>query len=307
MLGSFLTIGFLVIFSCCLAVWLGVKLIKIIVKNRELRYILLSVIFLTFIIGGVFYFWEKYKQNKVEQKFCSETQNLSQEQLYQRAMASYFQSYKKDIIFRKSKDGIDNAEKRNNSEYNLFLLKRNILDFPDLNNSLKEQIENPKNTRDPNRKGVNKILIDDLVFNNISHGSVVVLKDYAKIKDNIELNNDELYYPSRNKNSLLLVIGNNKDKNEQVFFPSNCCKIIKKSELSKFKKNISEIKYSEKYLLVSSYSYELNMLINDMKFKPLEEIRFEKKAYPVDDCGRTHFNDYIFLTRNFMLSNPNLG
>ena len=68
MLGSFLTIGFLVIFSCCLAVWLGVKLIKIIVKNHELRYILLSVIFLTFIIGGVFYFWEKYKQNKVEQK-----------------------------------------------------------------------------------------------------------------------------------------------------------------------------------------------------------------------------------------------
>lgn len=53
-------------------------------------------------------------------------------------MASYFQSYKKDIIFKKSQDGIDSAEKRNNSQYNLFLLKINILDFLDLNKSLKE-------------------------------------------------------------------------------------------------------------------------------------------------------------------------
>ncbi|WOE42345.1 hypothetical protein [Acinetobacter chinensis] len=63
---------------------------------------------------------------------------MSQEQLYKRAMASYFQSYKKDIIFKKSQDGIDSAEKRNNSQYNLFLLKINILDFLDLNKSLKE-------------------------------------------------------------------------------------------------------------------------------------------------------------------------
>lgn len=295
MLGSFLILAFLVIFSCCLAVWLGVKIIKIFVKSRELRYILLSVISITFIIGGIFHFWEKYHKNKIEQQFCSETQNLSQEQLYQRAMASYFQSYKKDIIFRKSQDGIDNAEKRNNSQYNLFLLKRNILDFLDLNKSLKEQIQNPSNTRDPNRDGVKQMLDDDLVFNSISNGSVVILTDYAKIKDNIDLNNDEFYYLSRNKNSLLLVIGGNNDKNKQVFFPSNCCEIIRKSDLFKFNRNISEKKFSEKYLLVSTYRYELNMLINDMKFKPLKEIRFEKKAYPIDDCGRTHFNNYIFL------------
>ena len=303
MLGLFLTLGFLVIFSCCLAVWLGVKLIKIFLKNSKLRYILLSVIFLTFIIGGIFYFWEKYHKNKIEQKKCSETQNLSQEKLYQRAMASYFQSYKKDIIFRKSQDGIDNAEKRNNSQYNLFILKRSILDFLDLNKSLKEQIENPNNTRDPNRGGVKQILDDDLLFNSISNGSVVILTDYAKVKDNIDLNNDKFYYSSRNKNSLLLVFGGNKDKNKQVFFPSSCCEIIKKSDLFKFNKNISEKKYSEKYLLVSSYSYGLNMLINDKKFKPLKEIRFEKKAYPIDGCGRAHFNNYIFLTRGLMSLN----
>jgi hypothetical protein len=28
------------------------------------------------------------------------------------------------------------------------------------------------------------------------------------------------------------------------------------------------------------------MLINDKEFKPLKEIRFEKKAYPIDGCGR---------------------
>ncbi|WOE42346.1 hypothetical protein [Acinetobacter chinensis] len=121
------------------------------------------------------------------------------------------------------------------------------------------------------------MLNDDLVFNSISDGSVVVLTDYAKIKDNIDLNNDELYYPSGNKNSLLLVFGENSDKNKQVFFPSRCCEIIKKSDLFKFNKNISERRYSEEYLLVSSYRYELNMLINDMGFKPLKEIRFEKK------------------------------
>ncbi|WOE42344.1 hypothetical protein [Acinetobacter chinensis] len=70
MLGSFLTIGFLVIFSCCLAVWLGVKLIKIFVKSRKLIYILLSIIFVTFIIGGIFYFWEKYHKNKIENFFA---------------------------------------------------------------------------------------------------------------------------------------------------------------------------------------------------------------------------------------------
>lgn len=67
MLGSFLILAFWVIFSCCLAVWLGVKIIKIFVKSRELRYILLSVISITFIIGGIFYFWEKYHKNKIEQ------------------------------------------------------------------------------------------------------------------------------------------------------------------------------------------------------------------------------------------------
>lgn len=277
MLGSFLILGFFVIFSFFLAVWLGFKLINIFIKSRVSRYILLGLISITFIIGGIFYLWEKYHKNRMEQKFCSETQKLSQEKLYQRAMASYFQSYKKDIIFRKSQDGVDNYEKRNNSQYNLFLLKSNILDFLDLNKSLKEQIENPSNTRNPNRDGVMQMLDDDVVFKNISNGSVVILTDYAKVKDNIDLNNDNYYHLSKNKNSLLLVIGGNSDKNKQIFYPSNCCEIINKLDLFKFNKNILETKYSEKYLLVSSYKYELNMLINDMKFKPLKEIRFEKK------------------------------
>ncbi len=85
-----------------------------------------------------------------------------------------------------------------------------------------------------------QILDDDLLFNSISNGSVVILTDYAKVKDNIDLNNDKFYYSSRNKNSLLLVFGGNKDKNKQVFSPSSCCEIIKKSDLFKFNKNISE-------------------------------------------------------------------
>ena len=56
-------------------------------------------------------------------------------------------------------------------------------------------------------------------------------------------------------------------------------------------------------MLVSSYRYGLNMLINDKEFKPLKEIRFEKKAYPIDGCGRAHFNNYIFLTRGLMSLN----
>ncbi|AZC00847.1 hypothetical protein DKE52_013820 [Acinetobacter pittii] len=67
-----------------------------------------------------------------------QAKNFNTNQLYERAMASYFQSYKDDIIFKKSKDKLDDNEKSDNATYNLFILKENIRNFYDLQNAFKK-------------------------------------------------------------------------------------------------------------------------------------------------------------------------
>ena len=250
------------------------------------------------------------RKKKIEEKFCLEAQNFNQDQLYQRAMVSYFQSRKDDIIFKKSKDKIDDNEKRNNAAYNLFVLKKDILNFNDLQRSFKEKIENPDNTYDPNRAGVDKMLVGDLVLKGMSYGSVVVLTDYATIRDNIELNNKNFYQQSNNKYSFLLTFDAGGDKSWQIFYPSDCCKIIsyadvlkvqqnevKQNETRQIKNYVSDVPKAQYFLLVSDYSYKINMLISDMKYLPLKEIRFESEAHPIDECGRVHFNVSFSMKR----------
>lgn len=263
-------------------------------------YFLLSIFLLVCLLVGGFYFLKNFEKKKIEEKICLETQNFNQDQLYKRAMESYFQSYKDDIIFKKSKDKVDDNEKSNNATYNLFLLRENIHNFNDLQHAFQKQIENPYNTLNSKISGKtieDKILDEDLVLEGMSHGSVVVLTGFSKIRENINLNNNNLYHQSNNKNSFLLTISAGSEKSWQIFYPSDCCKIISYVDVLKVEQtradNLSKAKKAKYYLLVSDYSYEINMSIRDMKFQPLKKIRFESQAHPINECGLVHFNDFF--------------
>lgn len=263
-------------------------------------YFLLSIFLLVCLLVGGFYFLKNFEKKKIEEKNCLETQNFNQDQFYKRAMESYFQSYKDDIIFKKSKDKVDDNEKSNNATYNLFLLRENIHNFNDLQHAFEKQIENPYNTLNSKISGKtieDKILDEDLVLEGMSHGSVVVLTGFSKIRENINLNNNNLYHQSNNKNSFLLTISAGSEKSWQIFYPSDCCKIISYVDVLKVEQtradNLSKAKKAKYYLLVSDYSYEINMSIRDMKFQPLKKIRFESQAHPINECGLVNFNDFF--------------
>ncbi|MDI3239902.1 hypothetical protein QK338_17810, partial [Acinetobacter ursingii] len=201
MLGLFITFFFLVIFTICIVIWLGTKIVHILIRHREIRYIFFSIVFVIFTVIGSCYLWKKYQHDKIEQKFCLEAQSLTEEQLYQRAMASHFQGIKDDIILLKSNKHI--LGEYNQSD-NLFVLKDNIRNFDDLQNNFKVQIENPDNTYAPNRKGAEKILEVDSIYKNMSYGSVVILTKFFKVQDNIDVENTNFYQQSNNKYSCLL-------------------------------------------------------------------------------------------------------
>lgn len=295
-----LLLGFLIIFILCVALWLVVKLIKIIIKNHKIRYIFLSIILIIFIIFGGFYFWGKYKKNKIEQKFCSETQWLDEDQLYKRAMASYFQSIKEKIVFEKTKRKGDGNAKTFNASYNLFVLKENIRNFDDLKKSFKEQVEN---IYDLNEKGKNNIPSRGRGVEGISYGSIVVLTDYAKIRDNININNHSFYQQSNNKYSFLFAIhGFGKWQN---FYPTDCCKIIRYKDVLKVQQNklkenekrqrkyhVSDVPKVKYFLLVLDYTYELNIDTSELK-----KNYFESKAHPINVCGQINYDNFFGIDR----------
>lgn len=299
---NLLLMGLSIIFGFFLILWLIFKFIILVVKNIYAKYIFLGLSLILLLIGGSYFILENYEQREIEKNFCLQAKNFNTDQLYERAMASYFQSYKDDIIFKKSKDKVDDNEKSDNATYNLFVLKENILNFDDLKNAFKNQIENPYNTlnsKNSVEKIGNKILDEDLVLDGISHGSVVVLTGFSKIRDNIDVNNKNLYQQLNNKNSFLLTLSSGSDANKQNFYSYNCCSIFGYEGLIKNKKinYFSKQKRAKYYLIVSYYSYEINTLIGDMKYIPLKEIYIESQAHPIDECGRVHFNIYLPIER----------
>ncbi len=295
---NLLLIGLLIIFGFLLILWLIFKFIILVVKNIYLKYIFLGLSLILLLIGGGYFIIKKYEQRKIEKNFCLQAKNFNTNQLYERAMASYFQSYKDDIIFKKSKDKLDDNEKSDNATYNLFVLKENIRNFYDLQNAFKKQIENPYNTINSKvsvKKIGNKILDEDLVLDGISHGSVVVLIGFSKIRDNIDVNNKNLYQQFNNVNGFLLTLSSDGDKNKQKFYPYNCCGVVDYKSVINNKKinSISKRKVTKYYLIVSHYDYEINTFIKDMKYIPIERNNFETQIYPIDECGRVYFNNYF--------------
>lgn len=295
---NLLLIGLSIIFGFFLILWLIFKFIILVVKNIYLKYVFLGLSLILLLIGGGYFIIKNYEQRKIEKNFCLQAKNFNTNQLYERAMASYFQSYKDDIIFKKSKDKLDDNEKSDNATYNLFVLKENIRNFDDLQNAFKNQIENPYNTINSKisvKKIGNKILDEDLVLDGISHGSVVVLTGFSKIRDNIDVNNKNLYQQLNNRNSFLLTLSSDGDKNNQKFYPYNCCSIMDYESLIKNKKinSISNQKVTKYYLVVSYYDYEINTFIEDMKYIPIEKNNIEVQIHPIDECGRVYFKNYF--------------
>ncbi|EOQ62866.1 hypothetical protein F935_01957 [Acinetobacter calcoaceticus ANC 3811] len=299
---NLLLMGLSIFFGFFLILWLIFKFIILVVKNIYAKYIFLGLSLILLLIGGGCLILENYEQRKIEKNFCLQAKNFNTDQLYERAMASYFQSYKDDIIFKKSKDKVDDNEKSDNATYNLFVLKENIRNFDDLKNAFKNQIENPYNTLNSKisvEKIGNKILDEDLVLDGISHGSVVVLTGFSKIRDNIDVNNKNLYQQLNNKNSFLLTLSSGGDANLHNFYPYNCCSIINYDNLinNKEVKHLSKQKITNYYLIVSYYRYKINTFIKDMKYIPLKEVYIESQAYPIDECGRIYFNVYLSVER----------
>ncbi|MDO5543562.1 MAG: hypothetical protein Q4F77_09675 [Acinetobacter sp.] len=310
MLGSFITFLFLVIFAICIVIWLGKKIVYILIRHRKIRYVSFNTVLVIFTVIGSFYLWKKYQHDKIEQKFCSEAQSLTKEQLYQRAMASYFQGIKEQIIFQKSdKRILDESAKRHNATYNLFVLKDNIRNFNDLQNHFKVQIENPDNTYDPNRNGAEKILVVDSIYKNMSYGSVVVLTKFSEVQDNIDVENPKFYQQSNNKYSFLFALGARGYIAEQKFYPIDCCKIIpridvlkKQDEQRKLDRYVFDVPQAKYFLQVSDYRYEINLSISDMTYQPITKKYLESKAYRIDECGRVHPNVSIPIkTINYSL------
>ncbi|MCU4483775.1 hypothetical protein [Acinetobacter ursingii] len=259
MLGSFITFFFLVIFTICIVIWLGTKIVHILIRHREIRYIFFSIVFVIFTVIGSYYLWKKYQHDKIEQKFCLEAQSLTEEQLYQRAMASYFQGIKEQIIFQKSdKRILAESAKRYNATYNLFVLNDNIRNFDDLQNHFKVQIENPDNTYAPNRKGAEKILEVDSIYKNMSYGSVVILTKFSKVQDNIDVENTKFYQQSNNKYSFLFTVDARGYGAQQEFYSTDCCKIIPRADAlktqdkqRKLDRYVFDVPQTEYFLLVS--------------------------------------------------------
>ncbi|USP39412.1 hypothetical protein [Acinetobacter sp. XS-4] len=295
---NLLLMGLLIIFGFFLILWLIFKFIIFVVKNIYAKYIFLILSLILFLIWGGYFIVKNYEQRRMERNFCLQVENFNTDQLYGRAMASYFQSYKDDIIFKKTKDKLDNNEKSDNATYNLFVLKENIRNLDDLQNALKKQIENPYNTINSKvhvKKMGNKILDEDLVLDGISYGSVVVLTGFSKIRDNIDVNNKNLYQQFNNRNSFLLTLSSDGDKNKQKFYPYNCCSVINYKSVIKNKKinHISNQKITKYYLVISHYDYKINTFIEDGKYIPIEKNNIETQIYPIDECGRVYFNNYF--------------
>lgn len=299
---NLLMMGLSIFFGFFLILWLIFKFLLLVVRNIYTKYIFLGLSLILLLMWGSYFIVKNYEQRKIEKNFCLQAKNFNTNQLYERAMASYFQSYKDDIIFKKSKDKVDDNEKSDNATYNLFVLKENIRNLDDLQNAFKSQIENPYNTINSKvtvGKRGNKILDEDLVLDGISHGSVVVLTGFSKIRDNIDVNNKNLYQQLNNRNSFLLTLSSDGDKNNQKFYPYNCCSIVSYESVIKNKKinSISNQKVTKYYLVVSYYDYEINTFIKDMKYIPLKEIYIESQAHPIDECGRVYFNIYLPVER----------
>ncbi|MEO4150116.1 hypothetical protein ABH289_12955 [Acinetobacter pittii] len=295
---NLLLMGLSIIFGFFLILWLIFKFIIFVVKNIHAKYIFLGLSFILLLIWSGYFIVKNYKQRRIERNFCLQVKNFNIDQLYGRAMASYFQSYKDDIIFKKTKDKLDNNEKSDNATYNLFVLKENIRNLDDLQNAFKKQIENPYNTINSKasvKKMGNKILDEDLVLDGISHGSVVVLTGFSKIRNNIDVNNKNLYQQFNNRNSFLLTLSSDGDKNRQKFYPYNCCGVVDYKSVIKNKKinSIFNQKVAKYYLSVSHYDYEINTFIMDMKYIPIERTNIETQIYPIDECGRVYFNNYF--------------
>lgn len=299
---NLLLIGLLIFFGFFLILWLIFKFLLLVVKNIYIKYIFLGLSLILLLIWGGYFIIKNYEKRKIEKNFCLQAKKFNKDQLYERAMASYFQSYKDDIIFKKSKDKVDDNEKSDNATYNLFVLKENIRNLDNLKNNFKSQIENPYNTINSKvtvGKRGNKILDEDLVLDGISHGSVVVLTGFSKIRDNIDVNNKNLYQQLNNKNSFLLTLSSDGDKNNQKFYPYNCCSIMDYESVIKNKKinNISNQKITNYYLVVSYYDYEINTFIENMKYIPIQKNNIEVQIHPIDECGRVYFNVYLPVER----------
>lgn len=295
---NLLLMGLSIIFGFFLILWLIFKFIIFVVNNIHAKYIFLGLSFILLLIWGGYFIVKNCEQRRIERNFCLQVKNFNTDQLYGRAMASYFQSYKDDIIFKKTKDKLDNNEKSDNATYNLFVLNENIRNLDDLQNSFKKQIENPYNTINSKvsvKKMGNKILDEDLVLDGISHGSVVVLTGFSKIRDNIDVNNKNIYQQFNNVNSFLLTLSSDGDKNKQKFYPYNCCGILGYKSVIKNKKinSISNQNVTKYYLIVSHYDYEIDTFVKDMKYIPIERNNIETQIYPIDECGRVYFNNYF--------------
>lgn len=299
---NLLLMGLSIFFGFFLILWLIFKFLLLVVKNIYTKYIFLGLSLILLLIWGGYFIVKNYEQRKIEKNFCLQAKSFNTNQLYERAMTSYFQSYKDDIIFKKSKDKVDDNEKSDNATYNLFVLKKNIRNLDDLQNAFKSQIENPYNTINSKvtvGKRGNKILDEDLVLDGVSHGSVVVLTGFSKIRDNIDVNNKNLYQQLNNRNSFLLTLSSDGDANLQNFYPYNCCSIINYDNLinNKEVKHLSKQKITNYYLIVSYYRYKINTFINDMKYIPPKEVYIESQAHPIDECGRVYFNVYLPVER----------
>ncbi|SEO53799.1 OadG family protein [Acinetobacter sp. yr461] len=143
---NLLLMGLSIVFGFFLILWLIFKFLLLVAKNIYAKYIFLGLSLILLLIWGGYFIIKNYEQRKIVKNFCLQDKNFNTDQLYERAMASYFQSYKDDIIFKKSKDKVDDNEKNDNATYNLFVLKENIYNFDDLQNAFKNKIENPYNT-----------------------------------------------------------------------------------------------------------------------------------------------------------------
>lgn len=279
-------------------------------------FICLSLMFFISLIICCVYLWQKYETQKLREVFCSKAEGFNKEQLYQRAMGSYFQGIKDNIVHEKNKEQ-DFAPQNSNAFYNLFILKENIKNFYDLQKNLKMQIENPDNTYNSNKTFYShkdmksyKTLDENLLFIKISYGSVVVWTSLAKIQDNIGINEPFLYHQLNNRYSFLFTVESGGDQSRQIFYPLNCCRIISYQDVVKVRQNklkqnknqeikdyMPEVPKAKYFLLISNYSYKINMNIIDMKYQPLKEIYSESNAYPIDECGMIQVNSFFHMKK----------
>ncbi|RSN82899.1 hypothetical protein SB581_04960 [Acinetobacter baumannii] len=259
--------------------------------------IIIGFVFSVFGIGFYFYFsWGESKNYDEIQ--CSNFLNKNLEDVYKIAMASYFQNIKEDIVFEKTKKKGDGNAKTFNAYYNLYVLKENIKDFSEFEFHLRNKVREYSTTYNSNMGEVVRKIDYELVFNEISYGSVVKLVSYSRVEDNYDIDSSDIYKQYNNKYSFLFTVdGGGGDKDRQFFYPQNCCYLIPAKDLNKFKErkngegkySIHENKDSNYYLIVFYNSYQVNMVQERGGGQLIGNMKHIYKALPVDVCGRVNY------------------